>query len=102
MMEAICTPETSETIQHYITEGYYLHTCRCKNLKFHNKNIVFSCSGQIYSPHVLWIKIITLIFQTFLGQGPNTRRRVGALTTDHPTGKKNPFHQPDLTQNMRK
>jgi hypothetical protein len=58
------------------------------------EKIVFSPSGAVnskefYSLHVLLIKIITLKFQTCLGQGPTTRCGVGdALTTDCPTANR--------------
>jgi hypothetical protein len=63
-----------------------------------DEKIVLSPSGplnfeQLYSPHFLWFKINSSIFQAYLGQGPNTRGGEGASTTDHPTGQTNYIHQ---------
>jgi hypothetical protein len=48
-MEAVCTSETSvyfyKTTQHYITEGWHLHTRCHENLKSH-WSIVFDKAGQ--------------------------------------------------------
>jgi hypothetical protein len=51
-----------------------------------------SNSEQFYSSHFSWFKIISLKFQTCLGQGFD-KKREGALNTDQPTWGTNYFDQ---------
>jgi hypothetical protein len=46
---------------------------------------------MLHSHLFLWLKINSLKFQVYLGQGPNTRGG-GASTTDHPIRQTNYFH----------
>lgn len=39
-------------------------------------------SQQLYHSHLLWFKIITPTIQTDIGEGPSTRGKKGALTSD--------------------
>jgi len=49
---------------------------------------------QLYNSCLLWFKIITLTIQTDTGEGPNTRDRKGALTSDYKPKKTSPTHKP--------
>jgi hypothetical protein len=44
-----------------------------------------------FSPLVL--QIIASTFHTDIGEGPNTRGRMGASTSDHKTKNTNPIHE---------
>jgi hypothetical protein len=39
------------------------------------------------------LQIIASTFHTYIGEGPNTRGRKGASTSDHKTKKTNPIHE---------
>jgi len=48
---------------------------------------------QLYNSHLLWFKIITLTIQTDISEGPNTRGKKGASTSDCKTNKTGPIHK---------
>jgi hypothetical protein len=64
-----------------------------------DKEAIFPSSGlyhsqQLYHAHFFLLKIITLTIPTDTGEGPNTRGRKGASTSEHKTRKTSPIHQP--------
>ena len=65
-----------------------------------DKEDIFTSSGpyrsqQLYHSHFLWFKIITLTFQTDIGEDPSTSGRKDASTTNHKTKKTSPIHKPN-------